>query len=93
MIIQAEIISYYKDGLHLDQGEESEWFDEITLKIISPHNFEGYKITIFIDEDMIEANPWNLIGSIINFEYDDSINDFNNYQVFANSLKNIKFKS
>ena len=93
MKIKAEIIGYYQDGLHLDQGEDSEWFDEITLKIISPRNLEGYDITIFVNEDMIEIIPWNQVGTIINFEYDDSINDFNKYLVFANSLKNVEFKS
>ena len=93
MKIQAEIVNFYKDGLHLDQGEESEWFDEITLRILSPSNLKGYKITIFIDEYMIEDNPWNQLGTIINFEYDDSIKDIKKDFIFANSLGNIEFKS
>ena len=93
MKIQAEIVKYYKDGLNIDQGEETEWFDEITLKILSPDFLKGYKVTIFVDESMIEDNPWNQVGTIINFDYDDSIKDFNKYHIFANSLTNVEFNS
>jgi len=91
MKIQAEIITHYKDILHLDQGEESEWLDEITLKILSPNDLEGHKITIFLDVDLIEDNPWNQVGTIINFEYEDSIYDFIIFHIFTiyNALYNL----
>jgi len=93
MKIQAEIVKYCPDDLHFDQDEDSEWFDGIKLKILSPNDLEGYKITIFLDEYLIDENPWKQIGKIVEFEYESSISDFNTYDIFVSSLKSIQFRS
>jgi len=93
MRIQAEIVKYCPDDLHFDQDEDSEWFDGIILKILTPKDLKGYKITIFLDEYMIDENPWKQVGKIIEFEYDNSISDFDRYDIFTSSLKNILFRS
>ena len=91
MKFRAIIMDYYIDGLNHNYDEGSEWFDDITLKIIMPNKLEGIEIHIFHDKDLMGDSPWNSTGKIIEFDYDKNILDFNKSEIFTSDLKNLKF--